>query len=118
MTSRDQTVDPHLLDPDPDPDPAAAPAAGSGSAEDGDGPPREPGAGQVPASGMVPARERRRSGLERGAMRIVATLGVIAIATALGAILASQDVEGWIVGLAVGTTSVVLAAILWSSRQL
>jgi hypothetical protein len=27
-------------------------------------------------------------------------------------------VAGWIVGLAVGLTSVILAALLWSSRQL
>jgi len=39
-------------------------------------------------------------------------------ATALGAVLVSNDVAGWIVGLAVGLTSVVLAAVLWSSRQL
>ena len=28
------------------------------------------------------------------------------------------DVAGWIVGLVVGLTSVILAAVLWSSRQL
>ena len=67
---------------------------------------------------MVPARERRRTAIERGFMRIIATGGVIGIATALGAILVSADVAGWIVGLSVGLTSVVLAALLWSSRQL
>jgi hypothetical protein len=36
----------------------------------------------------------------------------------LGAILDSQDVAGWIMGLVVGLTSVILAALLWSSRQL
>jgi hypothetical protein len=51
-------------------------------------------------------------------MRVIATGGVIGIAVALGAILVGQDVAGWIVGLAVGTTSVVLSALLWSSRQL
>ena len=52
-------------------------------------------------------------------MRIIATGGVIGIATALGAILVSADVAGWIVGLAVGlVVPVVLAALLWSSRQL
>jgi hypothetical protein len=29
-----------------------------------------------------------------------------------------QDVAGWMVGLAVGLISVILAALLWSSRQL
>jgi hypothetical protein len=39
-------------------------------------------------------------------------------AVVLGAVLVGQDVAGWIVGLAVGLTSVILAALLWSSRQL
>jgi hypothetical protein len=56
--------------------------------------------------------------VERGLVRIIATGGVVGIATILGAVLVSQDVAGWIVGLAVGLTSVVLAALLWSSRQL
>jgi hypothetical protein len=67
---------------------------------------------------MLPGRERRRSVLERGFVRIVATGGIIGIDTVLGAVLVSQDVAGWIVGLAVGLTSVILAALLWSSRQL
>ena len=68
--------------------------------------------------GMLPGRERRRTVIERGFVRIVATGGVVGIATILGAVLVSQDVAGWIVGLAVGLTSVILAALLWSSRQL
>ena len=67
---------------------------------------------------MLPARERRRTGIERFFMRLVATAGIIGIAVALGAILVSQNVAGWIVGLVIGLTSVVLAALLWSSRQL
>jgi hypothetical protein len=51
-------------------------------------------------------------------MRIVATAGIIGIAVALGAVLVGQDVAGWIVGLVIGLTSVCLAALLWSSRQL
>jgi hypothetical protein len=68
--------------------------------------------------GMIPGRARRRTKLERGSMRVVATGGIIGLATILGAVLVSQDVAGWIVGLAVGLTSVILAALLWSSRQL
>jgi hypothetical protein len=68
--------------------------------------------------GMVPGRERRRTKLERGTMRLVATGGIIGIAVVLGAVLVGQDVAGWIVGLVVGLTSVILAALLWSSRQL
>ena len=67
---------------------------------------------------MVPGRDRGRTKVERGAMRVVATGGIIGIAAVLGAILVSQDVAGWIVGLAVGLTSVLLAGLLWSSRQL
>jgi hypothetical protein len=51
-------------------------------------------------------------------MRIVATLGIVGIATATGAVLAGQDVQGWIVALVASLLSVVLAAVLWSSRQL
>ena len=51
-------------------------------------------------------------------MRLVATAGIVGIGVALAAILVGQDVEGWIVGLVVSITTVVLAAILWSSRQL
>jgi hypothetical protein len=36
----------------------------------------------------------------------------------LGAVLVGQDVAGGIVGPAVGVSSVNLAALLWSSRQL
>jgi hypothetical protein len=76
------------------------------------------GGGKQQPQGMLPARERRRMGIERGFMRLVATAGIVGIAAALGAILVSQDVAGWIVGLVIGITSVVLAALLWSSRQL
>ena len=71
-----------------------------------------------PAQGMLPARERRRFSVERGLMRVVATCGIVAIGTALAAILGSTDVDAWIIGLAVSAVSVVLAAMLWSSRQL
>jgi hypothetical protein len=74
--------------------------------------------GRERPSGMIPGRERRRTGIERGFMRLVATGGIIGIAVALGAVLVSQDVAGWIVGLVIGLTSVILAALLWSSRQL
>ena len=68
--------------------------------------------------GMVPGRARRRTKVERGFMRLIATGGIVGIAVVLGAVLVGQDVAGWTVGLVVGLTSVVLAALLWSSRQL
>jgi hypothetical protein len=48
--------------------------------------------------------------------RFVATGGIIGIGTGLGAILESQDVAGWIVGIVVSGLSVILAAIVWSAR--
>ena len=68
--------------------------------------------------GMLPGRERRRTKIERATMRLIATGGIIGLAVLLGALLVGQDVAGWIVGLVVGLTSVILAALLWSSRQL
>src|ERR1700740_3111831 len=68
--------------------------------------------------GMVPGRERRRTRIERGAMRAIATGGIVGIGVVLGAVLVGQDVAGWIVGLVVSAVSIILAALLWSSRQL
>ena len=67
---------------------------------------------------MLPARGRRRLGAERALVRIIATVGVIGVDVALGAILTSSKTAGWIIGLVVGLVTVVLSAILWSSRQL
>lgn len=68
--------------------------------------------------GMIRGRRHRRSSFERISMRILATGGIIGLDVALGAILAANHVRGWIDGLVVGVVSVVLAAVLWSSRQL
>jgi protein-S-isoprenylcysteine O-methyltransferase Ste14 len=67
---------------------------------------------------MLPGRERRRSRFERLVVRLIATFGIIGVGVALGAILAASKVQGWITGLVVAAVSVVLAALLWSSRQL
>ena len=66
---------------------------------------------------FIPAH-RRRLGIESFFVRVVATGGIVGIGTALAAILGSQDVAAWIIGLAVAAVSVVLAAVLWSSRTL
>ena len=77
--------------------------------------------GQVGAppgdSGFLPASPPRAS-IESAVVRLVATAGVVGIGTALGAILSSSGVAGWIIGLAVSVVSVVLAALLWRSRRL
>jgi uncharacterized membrane protein len=67
---------------------------------------------------MLPTRRGRRSVFERVFIRLVATTGIVGIAVLLGAVLTSNKVQGWITGLVVGIVSVVLAALLWSSRQL
>lgn len=69
------------------------------------------------SSSMLPER-RERPPLESAFVRAVATGGVLGIGVALGAILVSQNVAGWIVGLVVALVSVTLSAILWSSRRL
>ena len=76
------------------------------------------GRGRGRGKNMLPGRERRRFGLERLLVRAIATGGVIGIGVALGAILTSSKTQGWIIGLVVAVVSVVLSAILWSSRQL
>jgi protein-S-isoprenylcysteine O-methyltransferase Ste14 len=67
---------------------------------------------------MLPGRERRRLGIERMFVRLIATGGVVGVGVLLGAILVSSNVQGWITGLVVALVSVVLSAVLWSSRQL
>lgn len=67
---------------------------------------------------MLPGRERRRFGIERILVRLIATCGVVGIGVLLAAILASGKTQGWIIGLVVALVSVILSAVLWSSRQL
>jgi hypothetical protein len=80
----------------------------------------ETGAAKQPPPGetMLPKRGRRRFAAETVFMRVVATAGVVGICVAIAAILGSQKVDAWIIGLVVSIVSVVLAAGLWSSRQL
>jgi fatty acid desaturase len=70
-----------------------------------------------PPTAFLPARARRPK-IESLFMRVVATGGIVGIGTALAAILGSQEVDAWIVGLVVSAVTVLLAAILWSSRTL
>jgi hypothetical protein len=48
---------------------------------------------------------------------MVVSAGIVGIGVLLGAILVSQDVQGWIVGLVVAVVSVLLSSMLWSSRR-
>jgi hypothetical protein len=86
----------HPPEPDPDPEPTRSEQGGN----------------------MLPGRGRRRLGVERLLVRLIATCGIVGIGVALGAILVSQKVEGWVVGLVIALVTVILSALLWSSRQL
>jgi len=66
---------------------------------------------------MIPAG-RKRLPLEAPLMRIVATAGIVGIGVVIAAIMTSQHSKGWVIGLVVSIVSVVLAALLWSSRRL
>jgi hypothetical protein len=61
---------------------------------------------------------RVRSGAERTFVRVIATGGIVGIGVAIAAIMASSNSQGWLIGLVVSAVSVVLAALLWSSRVL
>ncbi|HET9123995.1 MAG TPA: hypothetical protein VFN65_03815 [Solirubrobacteraceae bacterium] len=100
------------MSPEPD-EPLVQPApAPSGSGAGGSGRGRRGGAN------MLPERERRRSLPERLLVRLIATAGIVGIGVAIAAIMVSSHDQGWMVGLVVSIVSVVLAAILWSSRSL
>jgi hypothetical protein len=90
--------------------------AGTGPGHDSDVAPAP--AGRADSHNMLPPRERRRSGAERLLVRVIATCGIVAIGVAIAAIMVSSKSQGWLVGLVVSVVSVVLAAVLWSSRQL
>ena len=108
-TSLEDEATPSAVDGQPEIDTSAEPLEGLHD--------DAPATGRA-VQGMIPGRSRRRTRLERVSMRTLATGGIIGIDTGLGALLVSNDEAGWIVGLAVGLTSVTLAAVLWSSRQL
>ena len=66
---------------------------------------------------MLPSR-RGRPIVERLLVRLIATAGIVGVGAAIAAIMVSSNSQGWVVGLVVSIVSVVLAAILWSSRTL
>ena len=58
--------------------------------------------------------KRRRAGMAY--QRSTAALGIVAIGTAVGAILGAFEISHWITGLIVSITCVVLAAVLWTVK--
>lgn len=68
-------------------------------------------------TGFLPTKPGRR-GPESVLVRLIATAGVIGICTAVAAIMGASDSPYWLTGAIVSTLGVVLAAVLWRSRQL
>ncbi len=66
---------------------------------------------------MLP-RRGRRPWPERMLVRLIATCGVVGIGVAIAAIMHSSNSQGWMIGLVVSVVTVVLSAVLWSSRVL
>ena len=97
----------HEPRPSPGGEPESSPAARSRARSERRG-----------SGSMLPRRGGGRLGIETAFMRTIATTGVVGINVAVAAILDSQNVDGWIIGLVISTLSVILAAILWSTREL
>ena len=99
--------------------PQSTPAAGDPAPSGTRGARRARRAANRPRSAgvMIPNR-RKRLPLEAPLMRGVATAGIVGIAVAIAAIMGSQGSQGWLIGLVVSIASLVLAAVLWSSRRL
>jgi hypothetical protein len=74
-------------------------------------------AGPPATVGFLPSQPDR-AGAESLLVRSVATAGVVGIGTAIGALLSTQNIAGWIVALVVSLVTVLLAAVLWRSRRL
>jgi hypothetical protein len=72
----------------------------------------------APAVPFLGRRSHRRPVFESIFVRVIATAGVVGLAVAVAAILGTQSVSAWVIGLVASAMSVVLAAILWSSRTL
>jgi hypothetical protein len=96
--------------------PPASGTAGTGAPSGASSPSRSGGGAAQPGT-MIPARGKRFA-VESFVMRIIATAGIVGISVAIAAIMASQDVQGWIIGLVISLLSVILAGVLWSSRRL
>jgi hypothetical protein len=73
--------------------------------------------GRDTAPNMLPGRERRRFGIERVLVRLIATCGIVGIGVAIAAIMVSNKSQSWLIGVVVSGVSVILSAILWSSRS-
>jgi hypothetical protein len=98
----------------PDRDEAAtADATSASSHHDGSGERLQTEPAQPTRSDRARASSRA---LGHAFVRMIATSGIVGIAVGLAAIMGSQKVASWIIGLVASTLSVLLAALIWSSR--
>jgi hypothetical protein len=72
----------------------------------------------APAEPFLERRTHVRGRPESLFVRLVATAGIVGICVGVAAVLGTQDISAWVIGLTVSLLSVVLAAVLWSSRTL
>jgi hypothetical protein len=73
---------------------------------------------EPPAEPFLKRRSRVRPRPESLFVRVVATAGIVGISVAVAAVLGTQSIAAWVIGLVASALSVVLAAVLWSSRTL
>jgi hypothetical protein len=66
---------------------------------------------------MLPKRGARPR-TESALMRVIATLGVIAIGVVVAIIADAAGAQVWAIGLVTSLVVAVLAGVLWSSREL
>jgi hypothetical protein len=59
----------------------------------------------------------RMLGFQSALGRMVATGGIVGIGTGVAAIMGSQEVDAWIIGIVVAGLSVALAAVVWSAKS-
>jgi len=78
----------------------------------------EPEASGTSEAPVAAHDHERIGGLQTSLSRLVATGGIIGIGTGVAAILGTQDVAAWIIGIVTAGVSVLLAAVVWSSRSL
>ncbi len=71
---------------------------------------------QEPTEQEIEAQAAKRRHADMAYQRLTATIGIVAIGTAIGAILGAADIAHWVTGLVVALACVVLAAVLWTVK--
>ena len=69
-----------------------------------------------PTEQEAAAQETKRRQAGMAYQRLTATIGIVAIGTAIGAILGAVEVAHWVTGLVVAIACVTLAGVLWTVK--